>query len=148
MESQGSIIDQPSLTPARVAVFGIALVGVPILALFLFVYGAASDTGDAFRSAVVPSIVGAALGILMVGLRPIRSARIRKGGRWERVALGAVSLAALLGVIGNDLPRWVNAGVEGWATGFFLALTFFLLRLWRRDPEFRRRIKAVRSSRS
>jgi hypothetical protein len=88
MESQGSIIDQPSLTPARVAVFGIALVGVPILALFLFVYGAASDTGDAFRSAVVPSIVGAALGILMVGLRPIRSARIRKGagGRESRSA--------------------------------------------------------------
>jgi hypothetical protein len=146
MHSQAALTEQEPPTPTRVALFAITLVAVPILALSLLVYDIATDTGGAFLNAGVPAIVGAALGILMIGLRSIRSARIRKG-KGEKVALGAVPVAAVVAGVGNDLPRWFNAGIEGWVTGFFFAMTFFLLRLLRQDPEFRKRIKAVRSSR-
>jgi DMSO/TMAO reductase YedYZ heme-binding membrane subunit len=138
----------PSVTPVRLLVFAIALVAVPIFALSVLVYDVATDTEDALLQAIIPAIVGAALGILMTIIGSIRSAKIREGSRWERVALIAVPLAAVLGGVSNDFPRWVNAGVEGWATGFFLALNVLLLRLWHTEPEFRERIKAVRSSQS
>jgi len=62
--------------------------------------------------------------------------------------LWLVPLAAVLSGVSNDLPRWVNAGVEGWAIGFFLAFSVLLLTMWHNDREFRERIKAVRSPRS
>jgi DMSO/TMAO reductase YedYZ heme-binding membrane subunit len=138
----------PSLTPARLLVFAIALVAVPIFALSVLAYDVASDTEDVLFQTITPAIVGAALGILIISIRSIRSARIREGSTWERVALWVVPLAAVLGGVSNDFPRWVNAGMEGWATGFFLAFIVVLLRLWRNEPEFRERIKAVRSSQS
>jgi hypothetical protein len=48
-----------------------------------------------------------------------------------------VPVAAVVAGVGNDFPRWFNAGIEGWVTAF-LATTFFLLRLWGQDPEFRK----------
>jgi hypothetical protein len=148
MDSQAALTEQQPPTPARLAVFAITVVALPILALSLLVYDIATDTGGAFLNAGVPAIVGAAFGVLMIGRRSIRSARVRKGGKGEKVALFAVPVAAVVAGVGNDLPRWFGAGMEGWVTGFFLGMTLFLLRLWRQDPEFRKRIKAIRSSRS
>jgi uncharacterized membrane protein len=148
MDSRAVLTERLPPTRTRVAVFAITVVAVPILALSLLVYDIATDTRGAFLNAGVPAIVGAALGILMIGLRSIRSARIRKGGKGEKVALCAVPVAAVVAGVGNDLPRWFGAGMEGWVTGFFLAMTFFLLRLWRQDPEFRKSIKVIASSRS
>jgi hypothetical protein len=137
----------PSLTPARLLVFATFLIAVPISAVSILAYDLATDTEDVLFEAVIPAIVGAALGILMIKYRSTRFTRARGGKRW-RVAPIVVALAAVLGVVGNDLPRWVNAGVEGWAIGFFVAFIVILLRLWRSEPEFRERIKAVRSSQS
>ncbi len=139
---------KPALTPARLLVFAIALVAVPIFALSLLAYDVATDTEDVLLEAIIPAIVGAAVGILVIGIRSIRSARIRKGNRWERVAVWVVPLAAVFGGVSNQLPRWVDAGMEGLVTGFFLALNVLVLRLWQKEPEFRERIKAVRSSQS
>jgi DMSO/TMAO reductase YedYZ heme-binding membrane subunit len=111
-------------------------------------YDVSTDTEDVLLQAVIPAIVGAALGILVTGIRSIRSARIRRGSRWEQVALWVVPFAAVFGGVSNHLPRWVDAGVEGCVTGFFLAFIFVLLRLWHKDPEFRERIKAAWSSQS
>lgn len=135
-----------SLTTARLAIFAIALYRRPHLALSVLVYGIATDPEGLFLNAILPAIVGASVGIVLVGSSSIRSAKIRRGSRWERVGLMAVPLAAIVGVIGNDLPRWFNAGVEGWAIGFFLALAVFLIGAWRNDPEFRRRIESARST--
>ena len=139
---------RPSLTPARLLVFGIALIVVPVSALSLLVYDAATDTDDVLLQAIIPAIIGAAIGILLIGIRSIRSANTRAGSRWGRVALWLVPFAAVLSGVSNDLPRWVNAAVEGCAAGFFLAFNVQLLTMWHNDPEFRERIKAVRSSRS
>jgi len=119
-----------------------------MLALSVLAYGVATDTEDVLLQAIIPAIGGAALGILVISIRSIRSARISRTSRWERAALWVVPLAAVFGGVSNDLPRWVNAGVEGWAAGFFLAFIVVLLRLWHNEPEFRERIKAVRSSQS
>jgi hypothetical protein len=59
-----------------------------------------------------------------------------------------VPLAAVFGGVGNHLPRWVDAGMEGLATGFCLAFIVVLLRLWHSEPEFRERVKAIRTSQS
>jgi hypothetical protein len=137
---------KPSLTVARLLAFAIALIAVPIVALSLLAYDVATDTEDVLLQAIVPAIIGAAIGILLISIPSIRSAKIRAGSRWGRVALWLVPLAAVLSGVNNDLPRWVNAVVEGWATGFFLAFNVLLVTMWHSDPEFRERIKAVRTS--
>jgi hypothetical protein len=136
----------PPLTFARVLVFATALIAVPIAALSLLAYDVATDSEDALLQAIIPAIVGAALGALIISTRSIRSAKIRAGSRLERVALWLVPLAAVLSGVSNQLPRWVDAGVEGLTIGFFLALNVLVLRMWHNEPEFRERIKAVRTS--
>ena len=139
---------QHPLTLARLLIFATALIGVPIVALSLLAYDVATDTEDVLLQAIIPALVGVVVGILLISIRSIRSAKIREGSRWGRVALWLVPLAAVLSGVSNDLPRWVNAGVEGWAIGFFLAFSVLLLTMWHNDREFRERIKAVRSPRS
>jgi hypothetical protein len=137
---------RPSLTVARLLVFAIALIAVPIVALSLLTYDVATDTEDVLLQAIIPAIVGAAIGILLISIRSIRSAKVREVSRWNRIALWFVPLAAVLSGVSNDLPRWVNAAVEGCVTGFFLAFNILLLTIWHNDSEFRERIKAVRSA--
>jgi hypothetical protein len=139
---------KPSLTVARLLAVAIALIVVPIVALSLLAYDVATDTEDVLLQAIIPAILGAAIGILLISIRSIRSAKIRKGSRWGQVTLWLVPFAAVLSGVSNDLPRWVNAAVEGWATGFFLSFNVLLLTMWHNDPEFRERIKAVRTSQS
>jgi len=116
-----------------------------IVALSLLAYDVATDTEDVLLQAIIPALLGAAVGILLISIRSSRSAKIREGSGWGRVALWLVPLAAVFGTVSSDLPRWVNAGMEGWAAGFFLAFNVLLLTMWHNDPEFRERIKAVRS---
>jgi hypothetical protein len=132
-------------TTRDLVIFIAALVGVPLYALIALAYYLTSDKGNVLLGVLLPAIAGAAVGVLVVSARRIRSIRLTPSGRGERIGFMLIVAAALLGTFSHHLPRWVAAFVDGWAAGFFIAFVFLLVNLWRNNQDFRERIRTIRT---
>lgn len=126
-------------TRRDIAIFGGGLVVVPVIVAVALARDVIK-TSDHVFGALMPAVVGAVLGPLLVFGRRFRGARSASSRRKEVVGPVVIAAVAVLGVFHSQLPRWLNAFFDGLVLGFFVALGALVIHLWATNAEFRQRI--------
>ncbi|HUK93553.1 MAG TPA: hypothetical protein VLU96_00710 [Gaiellaceae bacterium] len=121
------------------------VVAPPALLAFLVAQATASD--QALLDVVLPALAGAAVGASIVAFGYRRSRR-RSKNRTPKAELGPVGVglivvAAVVASLQSLLPTAVQALVDGWALGVLVTLYVVLVKLWRHDVGFRKRVKLL-----
>jgi O-antigen/teichoic acid export membrane protein len=136
--------DAPPVRRSALAIFVGALVGVPAILLVSLAIQLTDQSSNEILGVLLPAALGAAAGCLVIAMRQLRTARPRKADGSEAIGSAIIVGAALIATFSDLLPRSLDAFLSGLVIGFFVALNVFLVRLWRNDPDFRRRIRSIR----
>lgn len=140
-------MSDPRATKRNLAIFVGALIGVPLVALAILIHETATDTPDAVAEVVLPAALGTAAGVVVVLLLARR--QVSSDGtasRPQRAAVGSAVIAgaAVVGTFSDLLPRMLDSFLTGFVLGYFVGFGYVLIKLWRDDPAFRRRIRSAR----
>jgi hypothetical protein len=120
-----------------------AMIGVPVAAGVFLVVDAGQSDRPLLRVAL-PAVLGVTAGALTMWVLS-RLRRQEDGRKIGTIGSTLIVCAALVGSFSRQLPTPVEASMLGWVLGYFVAFDGMIVRLWRSDPKFRERFRALRT---